>query len=633
MPTSKPVEADASRTIPLESCAFGLFELELGTGELRRAGRPVHLAPQPTRVLVALVERAGRVVTRDELKQAVWGGETFVDFEQGLNFCIKEIRAALGDDAENPRFVETVPRRGYRLIAPVDRKVPSPERMSKSAGSADRARGPARAAVALIVAAALLAGVGAGYLGWWRTRRAVGSPAKAMIAVLPFENLSGDRDQNYFSDGFTEELISQLGRIDPVQLGVIARTSTQAYRDTTKGATQIGTELGVQHLVEGTVRRSGERVRITAQLIRVSDQSHVWAEIYEGNVRDILGLQQEVGHAIARQIVTTLRPTVAIRLRSIDPAVYDLYLRGRFFWNRRTEEDVRRAIEHFEEAIRKDPTYAPAFAGLADSYIILNQWSMPGATAWTKARAAADRALQLDDTLAEGHTSRAGIAMNGEWDWARADKEYRRALELNPGYATAHHWYGYYLMLTGRLAEAEVELKRAQELDPLSLIINANIGFRLYVARDHRAALAHWQKALEKDPNSSLLHAYKGLALLQLERYPEALATIQKSMDLSGAPPTLAVIAHTYAKMGRTDEARKVLASLHETSKKRFVPAFYISLVHLGLGEHDLAFRWLEKAYEERSGPMLELHADPIFDPLRADPRFTTLLRRIGLPG
>ncbi|MGH9886897.1 MAG: tetratricopeptide repeat protein, partial [bacterium] len=316
----------------------------------------------------------------------------------------------------------------------------------------------------------------------------------------------------------------------------------------------------------------------------------------------------------------------------VNPKVYEAYLKGRYLWNRRSEPDVRKAIEQFEEAVRHDPQYAPAYAGLADSYTMFGTygWTVPADREWMKATAAADKAIELDETLADGHTSRAGIAMNYELDWAKAEQGYRRALELNPGYANAHHWYGYYLLLTGRLKEAEAEIRRALELDPLSPIINANIGFCLYAGRQFDAAIAHWKNALEMHRNYRLLHGYITLAYVGKAMYPEALAELEKGRALSGAGPSeTAVLAHIYARMGRTQEARALLSRLLSS---RDVPAYYIAQVYVGLRENDKAITWLEKAYQQHSGPFNELNADPMFDPLRPDPRFEALLRSIGLP-
>lgn len=601
------------------SCSFGLYSLDLSTGELKRAHRPVHLAPQPTRVLMALIDRAGQVVTREELKESIWGDHTFVDFEQGLNYCIKQIRAALGDNAENPRFIETLPRRGYRLIAPVARPLrvatapqPALAESPPVAVQPPTARRPVLF-LTLSIVAALIVVAATGYLAWSSARPAVDPPpAKAMIAVLPFQNLSGDPDQVYFSDGFTEELIAQLGRIDPARLGVIARTSTLAFRDSTKSAAEIGSELGVHHLVEGTVRRSGDRVRINAQLIRVADQSHIWAQMYEGEVHDILALQHQVGNAIARQIVASLAPVNGVALRKVDPDVYDLYLRGRFSWNRRRLEETEKAAALFKEAARRDPTFAPAHAGLADSLMVA---SRPAALA------SAERALTLDDGLAEAHTAKAHALMH-MLQWERAEGEFRRAIALDPSYVPARYFYGEFLIARSRQAEGVKEAREGLALDPLSAIATHQVGVALYFSRDYSGALPHFQKALEIDPEH--YWSYGRIALVQerQQSYDAALVSFERVKQPLRA-------AYVYGMLGRTAEARRILSNALARPEPE-LQAYHLASGYVGIGEQEEALKWLSVALRRQDYDVVYLAVDPRLDPLRSRREFQQLLRDGG---
>jgi len=615
-PTSQPAGTDPLASPQSVCCTFGLFELELSTGELRRAGRPIHLAPQPARVLVALAERAGHIVTREELKESVWGHDTFVDFEQGLTFCVKQIRSALGDDAENPRFIETVPRRGYRLMGPVQRIVtPALAVVPEPPSSADFAPTPRRSwgtTALLLIAAALLVGAVAWYFGWARARGLSDAPAKTMIAVLPFENLGGDPEQDYFSSGFAGELIAQLGQVDPDRLGVIARTSTLAYRGTTKSAGQIGGELGVQHLVEGTVRRSGDRVRINAQLIRVADQSHVWAEIFEGDVHDILGLQREVGRAIAQHVVGTLSPARSNPPRAVDPAVYDVYLRARAMWNRRKTEDRHMAIATFEEAIRRDPTFAPAYAGLADGLLV----EKPAA-----GLAAAEKALTLDDRLAEAHSARAHALMH-MLQWTPAEEAFRRAIALDPSYVPARYFYAEYLVARGRRAQAIEHARQGVALDPMSAIATHAAGVILYYCADYEEALRHLRRALELDPEHYWSHARIALVLERERAYDAAIAEFDLAHQRVRS-------VYSRAAAGRAAEARLMI---NETLGDPGVDlqAFHLAGAYVGIGDHAAALKWLATAVERQVYDVVYMYVDPRLESIRSRPEFQELLRRGG---
>jgi len=607
---------------------------------LRKGGVEVKLRPQPSRVLAVLAARAGQLVTREELRQQVWGTDTFVDFERGLNSCIKQIRAVLHDDPEAPRYIETRPRRGYRFIAPVQEvsaRALTPGAPSEGLPSPARRVGARRFWVPVLGLVPAL--VAAGYFARGAfTRHAVSPAGRIMLAVLPFENLTGNPQQEYLSDGLTEEMITQLGRLHPERLGVIARTSAMQYKNTGKRTDQIGSELGVAYLLEGSLRRVGDRVRVSAQLIQVRDQTHLWAESYERDLRDILGLQSEVAQAIAREIDLKLTPQQQARVaraRPMDRQAYELYLKGRYFWNKRSEEGYTRAIRYFEQAIAQDAAYAQAYAGLADAYALLGSMpnaELPRSEAMPRARAAALRALELDDSLAEAHTSLAFVRMHFEWDWPVSKHEFARALELNPGYATAHHWYAFWLLAQGRAEEALQEIRLAQQLDPLSLIINTDVGEMLYYARRYDEAVEQGRRALEMDPGFTLAHCLVGIAYVGTRQFPAAIKELEATARVAGRrADLLAAVGFAYGEAGRTTEAWKVVEELKQAAQGRGGMDHSIAVVLAGLGEKDQAFAWLEKAYQEHEGGLILLKVNSVLDPLRSDPRFEDLVRRVFL--
>jgi TolB-like protein/DNA-binding winged helix-turn-helix (wHTH) protein/Flp pilus assembly protein TadD len=628
---------------------FGVFELDLRAGELRKQGRRVRLQEQPFQVLAMLVEHSGEVVTREELKKRLWPADTFVDFDHGLNKAINKLREALGDSAESPRFVETVARRGYRFLVEVRPPDPAPvrgpdaeaapppaaEARKRTDAAADRVS-PARLAplwvwkttvFALIVLAAAL-------FTWKLHSENRPPPPIRSVAVLPLESLSTDPSQDYFADGMTDELISALGQISALR--VISRTSVMTYKHARKPLPQIARELNVDAVVEGTVLRSGDRVRITAQLIEASADKHLWSQSYEGELQDALALQNKVARAIADEIRINLNPKEQAALKSarvVSPQAYESYLKGRYFWNKRTAAGLKVALAYFTQAIEEDPNYAPAHSGLADTYALLADWEygvMTPKEALPKAKAAAIRALELDTTLGEAHNSLAFCLDVFDWDLDAAGREFRRAIELSPSYATAHQWYASHLIVLGRNDEAIAEMRTAESLDPLSLIISADLADFLVIAHAYDESIRESRKTIEMDPNFALAHNQLGQAYLQLRMHAEAIAELQKAVELSGGSPTIiANLARAYVASDKRSEAVALLGELKKRSNPNTSHASEIAMIYVALGEADQAMTWLERGYDERFNPSVLLR--PGFDPIRSNPRFQDLLRRIGL--
>jgi TolB-like protein/Tfp pilus assembly protein PilF len=458
-----------------------------------------------------------------------------------------------------------------------------------------------------------------------------------MLAVLPFENLTGDAGQDYFSDGLTEEMITQLGRLDPQHLGVIARTSVMHYKHTQEQLDQIGSELGVQYVLEGSVRRDANKVRISAQLIQTKDQTHVWARQYDRELINLLVLQGEIAEEIAGGIQLTIGDHKRIdsaHQASLSPNVYeayDLYLKGRYFWNKRTVQGFQQAIEYFQQAIAKDPNSARAYAGLADSYALMSSFTLaPQNEFMPKARTAAQRAVELDDKLAEAHTSLALVTENYDWDWQNAEEEFRRAIQLNSNYATAHHWYAEFLAYQGRFDEAFKESERARQLDPLSLIIATDHGAILYFSRQYDRAIEQFRAVLDMEPNFPRAHLLV-FAYVQKGLFADALADIEKWRRVDDAPGSWAIEAYVFGRSGRRVEALRALEKLQQSNRRQQMDPAAIALAYVGIDNKDEAFAWLQKAYSEHSNAITTLKVDPIYDPLRSDPRFQELLRRVGV--
>lgn len=582
---------------------FGPYELRARTREVYKDGIRLKVRPQPFQVLLALVARSGDIVTRSELQQLLWPAETFVDFEHGLNTAIKELRGLLNDSASAPRYVETLPKLGYRMIAQVEAVEP---RLRDSSSEAVYAGRQERFNVGEIHA----------------------------VAVLPLEDLSGEPGRDYFADGITEALITSLAKIKALR--VISRTSAMQYKGARKSLPRIARELNVDAVIEGSVVRSGERVRIAAQLIQASSDHHLWAETYERDSRDILSLQSEIAREIANQVRIVLTPEEEERLgiaRSVDPEAHELYLKARYFWNKRTEESVRKALAYFLRAIDREPTYAQGYAGLADSYNVLGYYNaLPPTEAYSKAKAAAFKALELDDSLAEPHAALGVVKRDFEWDWCGAKNEFQRAIELNPGYVESYHWRATLLSMLGQHAEAIHEKNRALTLDPLSVVIRSDLARMFYYHRDYDHALDHYRAALEMDPNHVFAHIWLSHVYEQKGQFEQAISELENGMRLAGDSPfALAKLGHGYALAGRWDEARVVLNRLHVFGSRRYVSPYDVAMIHVGLQENEQAFEWLQRAVEERSLWLGYLNVEPQLDSLRSDPRFQELLGHVGL--
>jgi TolB-like protein/DNA-binding winged helix-turn-helix (wHTH) protein/Tfp pilus assembly protein PilF len=644
--------------------SFGAFEAHARARELYKHGVKLKLRPQPFQVLQVLLDRPGEVVTRDELQQMLWSADTFVDFERGLNTSIKELRGVLSDSASQPRYIETLPKIGYRLIVPVS-KVSAMESAAATSQTAalasmtaiqltqettqqEIAIGQASPPPAvrrrypwfILGTAALLLLATIGYWQWQRTRvRAQITGQRLMLAVLPFENLTGDSQQEYFSDGLTEEMISQIGRMNPQRLGVIARTSAMHYKHTQEVLDQIGSELGVNYILEGSVRRDGNRVRISAQLIQVKDQSHVWAREYDRELKQLLALQSEIAEQIAAEIQLTLGDhRSAVTTRRSSPSsetsyeAYDLYLKGLYFWNKRTGEGFDKAADYFAQAVQQDPKYARGYAALANTYGLMDTWGSrrPDQT-MPPARAAALKALQLDDSVAEAHTALALIAERYDYDWNAAEKEFRLSIQLDPGYATAHQWYGEYLSFQGRFDEALTESDRARQLDPLSLIIARDDAFILYRARQFNRAIAEARSVLERDPSFlpasvCLIHSY-----LRTRQFSEALDAVNRYARPHDPQETAADEVAIYSQSGRPAQAQRALAKLEHCPQCDKVFQEDLLRAYVAMGRTDDAIALLESLYAERSPVITILKTEPAFDGLRSDSRFQALLSKVGL--
>jgi TolB-like protein/DNA-binding winged helix-turn-helix (wHTH) protein/Tfp pilus assembly protein PilF len=621
------------------SYTFGKFRLDGRSRVLFCSGELVALYPKAIDVLLFLVEKHGNVATKEELLERVWPG-TFVE-ESTLTRSISVLRKALGDTPEGHSYILTVPKRGYQFVAMVREDTADAASISPSLDKPipeDSRSLPVRTWQSALIAGGVLSVLLAagGWLYWSRLHSRSVLPPRIMIAVLPVQNLTGDADREYISDGLTEEIIAQLGRINPERLGVIARTSAMTYKHSPKTVSQIGAELHVEYIIESSLRQSGERLRITTQLIRVSDQTHVWSQDYDRARRDLVTLQDDFATAVASGIRVGLAAAAhqpLLSTRSINPDAYMAYLEGRFYWNQRNVPALERAIVHLRQATQLDPNYALAYSGLADAYCSLGViGDVAAAEVFPKARIAAEKALALDGSLAEAHTSLAYVNFSYDWDWNGAEAEFKRAITLNPNYATAHQWYGQFLRLMGREEEAIVEGQKSLDLDPMSLIINVEAGLPYHYLQRYDEALRHYRKALEMDPNFALAHHDIGWVLEAQGKYSEAIEEFERAVRISDVAALWSALGHAYGVAGRRQDAVRVLRRLADLRKEHYVSPNYDATVYLGLGDFDKAMDLYEKSYEERSWAMVWFRIGHNLKPLRGTPRFERLLLKMKFP-
>lgn len=620
-----------------------MFELDTRTSELRKQGVRIRLQKKPLLILQLLLERSGDVVTREELRKALWSPDVFVDFDHSLNSAVNKVREALADSASNPRFIETLSG-GYRFIAPVTPvRTPQAAEDPEKHPSDEPSRQPPAifprvprvwqiVAAGIVVASVLVAGAMAGL----HTFGARSSPKTLALAVLPFRNLSADPEQEFFSDGFTEEMIAQLGKLEPTHLRVIARSSAMPYKRTSKSIDQIGAELGVDYVLEGSIRHAGSRVRITAELIRVRDQAQVWARSYERDLQDVLSLQVEVAQAIADEVEVAFRPPKASpphRAR-VSPEVHEAYLKGRYFLDK-SPEALDKSIASFQEAVRLDPSFAPAYAGLADAYASQGYGfasDVAPAEAYAKARAAATKALELDPELAEAHVSLARILWKYDWNWRAAEDAFKRAIELDPSSATAHESYFDCLSAMKRNQEAYVELTRAAALDPVSLTINYDFGLHFARTGEYDKAIARLKKAIDLDPTSGFVHHVLGELYAELGQYRLATAELEQAIQLSGkVPHFVAALGVVRGMTGQRAAAVEALEYLQSLTPKKYVSGHDLAMLHASLGNRQLALASLMQASRDHDIWLSLSLVQFGLDPIRSEPGFQELLSRVGL--
>ena len=664
----------------LQSIVLGEdFELDLRPRRLRHGGRVLKLERIPLELLFLLVERPSEIITREEIVARIWGNDVFLDTDNSIRGAIRKIRYVLKDDPETPRFIQTVTGRGYRFIAPVTRTGDSDHKSASEPSTVPQGPRPAQilrratengsrsnqlqalgeelgeTSVYSPDAASveppvhrrarkwfLMAGLVVGLiviLGIWRWRRTATMPTapehKMVLAVLPFEDLSGDPDQEFFSEGLTEEMITQIGRLNRDQLTVVARSSIRKYKGSRLTAREIGRELNADYLVQGSVQRSSDHVRIRVELIDSKKETDLWAGSYDRGLGDVLAVQDSVVSGIADEIHIALTAEQKGRLanpRHTVPEAYIAYLKGRYYWNRRTGQSMEMAEQYFQQAIESDPNFAAAYSGLADcnSGLAWHGFKAP-ADALPKAYEAARRAIEIDPQSAEGHAS-LGLVLSHRWEWALAEAEFKRALELDPQYANAHHWYGDYLSIKGRHEEGLSEAKRALQLDPLNLMISTWVGLRYYQARNYSAAIAQNRDSVGLDPNFAAAHLLLGEDYLQAGLHREAMSQLKTAATLSGDSPLYtAQLGVALAAAGRNRDAIRIARELETTSTKRYVSPYGLAQIYAASGRDEDAFKWLEAAYEDHAVWMGYLAVDPVFDRYRSDLRFQALLKRVGV--
>ena len=614
---------------------FGTFEVNPHAGELRRDGSRVKLQDQPFQVLLALLERPNEVITREELRAKLWPADTFVDFDHGLNAAVKRLRDALGDTAENPRFIETLARRGYRFIAPVDSHAAASPILAALPQAHTTKRIRRAYLIGLAGIAALILLVVALNAGYW-ARLGFGGRHIGSLAVLPLENLSGNPEQEYFSDGMTDALIADLSKIGALR--VTSRTSSIRYKKTSKSLPEIARELNVDGVVEGSVMRSGNRVRIIARLIHAPTEQNLWTETYERDLGDVLKLQGDVAEAVAEQVRAQLTPEQHAGLHSapvVNPSAYEAYLKGRFSEVPSTQAGLKQAQDYFTKAIREDPGFALAYVGLADCFLQQGTYRwLPPRDASQQGSEAIHKALQLDETLSEAHSTLAFLKWQFSWDWQTAESEFRRSVDLKPNSIDGHEAFAWYLGWAGRRDEALAQVQEVRRLDPAFPLIFIDEAGIYYHQRDYKSLVDVGQKSVAANPELWASHYFLAVGYEGSGQPAQAIPEYQKSVELSQRnSDTTAGLAHAYATVGRRADAVKILGELQRQSKVAYVSPYMIGVIYAGLRQNDKAFEFLEKAYQERSSDISYfIRADLRIDTLRSDQRFQDLLRRVALP-
>jgi TolB-like protein/DNA-binding winged helix-turn-helix (wHTH) protein/Tfp pilus assembly protein PilF len=621
---------------------FGVFEVDLQASELRKQGIKVKLQQQPFELLAMLLEHPGEVVTREEIQKRLWPADTFVDFDRGLNRATNRLRESLGDDAESPRFIETLPRRGYRFIAPVVKSdesghvaelVPPQADTAPTNGSPyspgyDRVRLRIGFVTALVAIALLTV---AAWFAFFRPRHG----AIESVAVLPFSNGSSDSNAEYLSDGITESLINNLSQLP--NLRVMARSTVFRYKANDADPQKIGNDLHVQAVLSGRLLQQGNVLIIQAELMDVKTGVQLWGGQFNRSAEDVLALQDDLSREIAEKLRVKLTGEQKQRLarrNTEDAEAYRFYLKGRYYWNKRSPEGMQKAASYFQQAIDKDPGYALAYAGLADTYVYLSFFNMVAPRdAMPRAKAAAAKALEIDDHLAEAHVSLGYMSYAYDWDWPAAGRHFDQALALDPAYTRAHIFYPFYLSSRGQSQEAVTVAKSALDLDPASPSLSHSLAVQFYLTRQFDQAIEQCRKTLEMDPNFAVAYAVLGQTYLAKGMNSEAAPVLEKYSALSqGSVDSLALLGYSQARRGKKSQALRTIDELKETSKNSFVPAFYFALVYAALEDKDQAFMWLEKGYDERFARFAYLKLEALWDPLRSDERFRDLVRRVGIP-
>ena len=649
---------------------FGPFRLDLSERQLFRDGKPLSMTPKAFETLVMLVRKSGRIVEKDDLLAEVWK-DTFVE-EANISRHIWMLRKTLGENENGQSYIETIPRRGYRFIADVKEvgnggdqlvverrsitRITAEEEdevaSQKNEIAQDFSLQPPAASgkkqkwmglrwgLGFGVFCALMIGLVALYHTWTsrETKRSEAylavTVAPRSIAVLPFKTIGTEGDNEYLGMGMTDALITRLSNVG--QITVRPTSVVRKYVGVEKEPVSAGQELKVESVLEGSIQRSGDRIRVTVQLVRVSDGAEVWADKFDDQFTNVFAVQDSISEKMAEALQLKLTGEEQKRLRkryTESVEAYQLYLKGQYEWNKVTQEDLQKAIEYNNQALEKDPNYALAYAGLSKSYIALGNSYLPPNEAFPKAKAHAAKALAIDETLAEAHETMGAVRLMYDWNWTEAERELKRAQALNPNGADAHHLYGYYLNAMGRLDEAKAEMNQAQELDPLAPMTNSDVGVDFYYARQYDEAIAQNEKTINLEPHFFIAYLWLGQAYEQKKMYAKAIETFQKGIDLAERHPQLiASLGRAYALSRDRDKAQKYLDELREMSKRRYVSPYLFAVVYDGLGDKEQAFAWLDKAYQDRSFFLIWLKVEPRFDPLRSDPRFTDLLRRVGLP-